>query len=143
MQSYLETSTTDIQPWTYSKAKLNLTVTNKNKYDKYKQMRALMPNLIHSLDANSLCSLYCIFSEEYPNAQFFSIHDCFGTTAEKVSLLKNILASVYTDLYSNDPYLIKFDREIIELIQDKTNFKVNDREIILSENNIFLMHDIS
>lgn len=42
----------------YSKVKLNLKVTIKNKYDKHKQIRSLMPNLIHSLDGSSLSLLY-------------------------------------------------------------------------------------
>lgn len=57
-QSYLETKSTSITPFMYSKVKLNLKVTIKDKYDKNKQIRALMPNLIHSLDGSSLSLLY-------------------------------------------------------------------------------------
>ena len=37
---------------------LNLSVTFNGEYDKKKQIRALMPNLIHSLDACSLSLLH-------------------------------------------------------------------------------------
>ena len=84
----------------YSKVRISLKVTE-NKYDKRKQTRALMPNLIHSLDSTSMSLLYKLFSSFYKDQekQLFSIHDCFGTTCDKVSVLKTILASVYTDLY--------------------------------------------
>lgn len=97
----------------HSKIKLNLKVTIKDKFDKNKQVRALMPSLIHSLDATCLSLLY----EEFINSfnlknvtQFFSVHGYFGTTCDKVYIVKTILASVYTDLYSSDPYLYKFDK---------------------------------
>lgn len=57
-QSYLETRTTSITPFMYSKIKLNLKVTNKKKLDNKKQIRALMPNLIHYLDSTSLSLWY-------------------------------------------------------------------------------------
>jgi DNA-directed RNA polymerase len=53
-QSYLEVKSTSIRPFLYSKTKINIQVVNKDKYDKSKQIRALMPNLIHSLDALDL-----------------------------------------------------------------------------------------
>ena len=114
-QSYLKTTTTSISPFYYSKTKLNFKVSSKNEYDKRKQSNALMPNLIHSLDASSLCMLYNIFRKEFGDTvQFYSIHDCFGTTADKVSMLKTLLASVYVELYSNDHYLIDFHKDIID-----------------------------
>ena len=58
-----------------------------------------MPNLIHSLNATSLNILYSKFSFVYDNPQFLAIHDCFGTTMDKVYTLKTLLASVYTYLY--------------------------------------------
>ena len=103
----------------YSKVKLNLKITIKNKYDKKKQIRSLMPNLIHSLDGSYLSLLYEKFSHLYCNdetLQFFSIHDCFATTCDKVSNLKTLLASVYTDFYSSDPYLYNFDKFILDTI---------------------------
>ena len=118
-QSYLETKSTTITLFMYSKIKLNLKVTIKDKYDKHKQARALMPNLIHSLDATSLILLYEQFISSFCSknqTQFFSVHDCFGTTFDKVFIFKTILASVYTDLYSSDPYLHKFNKSILDNI---------------------------
>jgi DNA-directed RNA polymerase len=98
----------------------------KDKFDKNKQIRALMPNLIHSLDSISLSLLFESFSKSYNDSvQFFSIHDCFGTTCEKVFVLKTILASVYIDLYSTDPYLIKLDNNVFDQIERESDYKVD------------------
>ena len=126
----------------YSKTKLNLTITEKDKYDKTKQIRALMPNLIHSLDANGLCTLYYFFSKHYISCQFFGVHDCFGTTAKKVFMLKTTLASVYTDIYTKDKYLINFDKDILDMISTKPDLKLENRVITLMSGKTYELHDL-
>jgi DNA-directed RNA polymerase len=146
-QSYLEKKSTSITPFLYSKVKINIQVVNKDKYDKSKQIRALMPNLIHSLDASSLSLLYNKMSMIYDNPQFLCIHDCFGTTFDKVDTLKTMLTSVYMEVYSNNPYLEEFDRNIINYIEQQTG-KIIDKEqriIELTINGIqkyYELHDI-
>jgi DNA-directed RNA polymerase len=93
-----------------------LKVSSKDKFDHKKQIRALMPNLIHSLDAYSITELYNLFSLKYDECQFYSIQDCFGTTCDKVETLKTLLVFVYVDLYSDNNYLVKFDNNIIKYI---------------------------
>ena len=52
--------------------KLNLSVTFNNEYDKKKQIRALMPNIIHSLDAFSLSLLHKkVLLYKISNPQFY------------------------------------------------------------------------
>lgn len=145
-QSYLETKSTSIAPFMHSKIKLNLKVTVKDKFDKKKQVRALMPNLIHSLDATSLSLLYEQFyinSDINDPTQFFSVHDCFGTTCEKVFRLKTILASVYTDLYSRDPYLCKFDQSLALANEANTHYKLDrvNRTVDLTHGK-YTIHDL-
>nr|YP_009543520.1 DNA-dependent RNA polymerase [Coniothyrium glycines]AYU74410.1 DNA-dependent RNA polymerase [Coniothyrium glycines] len=146
-QSYLESKSTSITPFMYSKVKLNLKVTIKDKYDKKKQIRALMPNLIHSLDASSLSLLYTEFikSYSYNDVQFFSVHDCFATTCDKVFRLKTVLASVYTELYSDESYLIKFDTHILDAIENNTDYKLDrvNRKIELPDGSTILIHDVN
>jgi DNA-directed RNA polymerase len=143
-QSYLETKSTTIPPFTYSKIKLNLRLSIKDKYDKNKQVRALMPNLIHSLDGSSLSLLFNQFSNLYnKSSQFYSVHDCFGTTCDKVFILKTILASVYTDIYSSEPYLYNFDKDILDNIEKKTNYKLDRKNRTLEFlNTTYTIHDI-
>lgn len=143
-QSYLETRSTTITPFMHSKVKLNLKVTIKNKFDKNKQIRALMPNLIHSLDATSMSLLHKEFSDHFKDKQqLFSIHDCFGTTCDKVFVLKTILASVYTDIYSSDQYLIKFDNNILDYIENNTNYELDRKNRILYlPKTKYVIHDV-
>jgi DNA-directed RNA polymerase len=144
-QSYLETKSTTITPFIHSKVKLNLR-TSENKLDRNKQSRSLMPNLIHSLDATSMSLLHKQFSSIYGDQfiQLYSVHDCFGTTCDKVFVLKTILASVYTDLYSSNQYLLKFDNCILDSIENQTDLTLdrNKRTVINSDGKKFILNDV-
>jgi len=142
-QSYLESKTTVIKPFTHSKIKINLKTNIKDKYSKTKQIRALMPNLIHSLDATSLSLLCNNFYRNFKGAQFYSVHDCFGTTCDKVPILKTMLASVYTELYSNEPYLKRFDECVLNGIKYSTNYTFDSktRKLYLDKQE-YIIHDI-
>lgn len=98
-----------------------------------------MPNLIHFLDAYSLTTLFHEFCITFNEPYFFSIHDCFGTTCDKVETLKTILVSVYTDLYSTDQYLKKFYNSILTTIENVSRHKLNrtERTIYLPNQNKF------
>lgn len=67
----------------------------------------------------------------YPDSQFYSVHDCFGTTADKANALKDLLARVYVDLYSTNTYIVEFDKFLISEIDANTNYKWTDRTIHL------------
>lgn len=90
-QIYLENKNITISPYSYKKSKIYLKVWNKDKFDHNKQIRALMPNLIHSLDAYSMTELFYVFSTKFNDVQFYSVHDCFGITLDKVQSLKDLL----------------------------------------------------
>lgn len=147
-QSYLQTKSTTITPFMFSKIQLKLKVTIKDKFDANKQIRALMPNLIHSLDGSSLSLLYEQFINSFyfrkkDAIQIFPVHDCFGTTCDKVFILKTILASVYTDLYSSDPYIYKFDKFILDSIENNTDIKLDPvNRIVYYQNNKYTIHDV-
>lgn len=81
-----------------------------------------MPNLIHSLDGTTLTLLFDKFCNFFYEPQFYSVHDCFGTTCDKVDVLKILLASIYIDLYSSEPY--KFDQDIFNYLTSN-NITVN------------------
>lgn len=98
-----------------------------------KQINAFMPNVIHSLDATSLSLLYNSFSKEFFSVQFYSVHDCFVTTCDKVFVLKTILASVYTD--ASEAYLYKFNKGIFDQIENSTDYTVHHikRAVVLDK----------
>jgi len=89
-------------------------VPNKEVLSSSKQIRALMPNLIHSLDAASLALLTDLY---YKNTtcngkSIFAVHDCFAVTANNIENVMGLLKLVYMKIYSNGTYLKDFDKEI-------------------------------
>ena len=80
-QNYYANKTIKLKLFIYTKDLLNLNILDKNKTNTRKQIRALMPNLVHSLDAASLALLIENFFKEDKTKNFFSVHDCFAVTA--------------------------------------------------------------
>lgn len=124
-QSYLSTRTHPIKPFNHQKITLNLRVTDRNKLDKNRQIRSFMPNLIHSLDAASLTLLYNKFLKISSDKLFFSIHDCFGVTASNVDNLKIMLASVYTEIYSDTIYLKNLHNHFVSILENCSYCAIN------------------
>jgi len=133
-QSYLKKETKRIPVSSFSTSTINLSKAVKGMMNLHKQTTALMPNLIHSLDATSMTLLYNEFCEIYSeNTNLFTIHDCFATTSERIENLMTILRSVYTKLYSKEPYLRDFDKGIIATIKanysDSLNWSESERTL--------------
>jgi DNA-directed RNA polymerase len=91
-QSYLEVKSTTITPFMHRKVKINLQTTIKDRFDKEKQKRALMPNLIHSLDASSM-SLFC-----YIKNYFLFIAVQFNYTLYTIVLELHAIKSLHLKL---------------------------------------------
>lgn len=116
-QYYIDSEAIRLKPFKFRKNTFNIKVKN-NKINKNKQIRALMPNLIHSLDAASLCLIVDMFSQDKSNKiNFFAIHDCFAVTANNIVNLIKIIKLVYIKIYSEDSYLKRFDEGIINSIK--------------------------
>lgn len=116
-----------------------------------KQKNALMPNLVHSLDAASMILLYyslkkTVSKQNYVN--FYSVHDCFGVTADKVELLITLIRNIYIDIYSDNKYIKTFDKDVIENIkihfggEEKVKYIENTREIIVDIDKIIKLPKI-
>lgn len=75
------------------------------------------------------------------NLQFYSVHDCFGITADKAAITKTLLASVYITLYSEEEYLKIFDKCILDNIKLMTNCKIENRTVYLDKGK-YVLHDI-
>ena len=110
-QSYLDSKTLKIKPFGFIDSRYNFKTVIKDRFDLVKQSNALMPNLIHSLDASSIALLYERLSENN-TYNLFTIHDCFAVTTDKVELLINLLKAVYIKIYSESKYLLLLDKHI-------------------------------
>lgn len=109
-----------------------------------------MPNLIHSLDATSLSLLINFFFQkkdlenETISQNFYSVHDCFAVTANNIARLTNILKLVYIKLYSENKYILDFDKSIINNIKSiygEENFNENERTLYF-ENKKFILPEV-
>lgn len=128
-----------LRPYSYNKSSFTLKVTT-NSLRGNKQLRSLMPNLIHSLDATVLALLADnLFNNiESKIVNFYSIHDCFAVTANNIVTLFNSLKSVYTKIYIQDVYLRDFDNFIklyIKLTYGKECFNDDTLKITVILNN--------
>lgn len=136
-QSYMKIKETRVKPLNYSKMTFALKIPIRNEYDKLKQARALMPNLIHSLDSSSLILLlnkyFYDYKQEWKN--IYAIHDCFAVTANNMEYIINTLKTVYISLYADEGYLIKLNRGFIEHIKNHVgdSFSEENLEIYLDE----------
>lgn len=148
-QKYMMQHTLKINPFAYLSNTLSLTITDKIKMDKNKQLLAFIPNLVHSLDAATLTLLYSSLAKTINSdginsyLNFYSVHDCYGVTAKYVDLLIETLRTVYIQLYSSKGYIEKFDEDIINIIiitqgEDKCKYSPEDRIIYINKKKIVL-----
>lgn len=146
-QSYLETESEPIQVFEFSKKVLKFSILKKPiSLNKDKQIRALMPNLIHSLDATTMFLLYHEFTNNYgENTNLYTIHDCFATTSDKSKKLITVIWSIYTNLYSNNQYLRDFDQGILNTIKDNLRKEVKwnlEKRELRYKGRVILLHDV-
>ena len=113
-QSYLATDEVRLKPFSYNKSKFIVKIPNREKYNSKKQIRAFMPNLVHSLDAVSLALLVDMYFNNSRGdiKNIYAIHDCFAVTANNVENLMELLKLVYIKIYSEGKYLKQLDDEI-------------------------------
>lgn len=124
-QYYMHIEAIRVKPFKLKTSSFILKITNKNKINKEKQIRALMPNFIHSLDATSLFKLVKLFFS-FNNTNFYSVHDCFAVTCNNVDMLFDLLKAVYINIYLDNSYLRKFDEGVINNIKSHFGESVFD-----------------
>lgn len=152
-QQYMAKKTLKIEPYTFLSNSLTLTITDKIRIDKRKQISAFMPNLVHSLDAATLSLLYNSFYktlklENNKHVNFYSIHDCYGVSAKYVETLIQMLRTIYIDIYSVNTYIQKFDEDVISSIiasqgEEKCKFDKENRTIIIEKRKEIILPEIS
>lgn len=125
-QHYLKSKQSIISTKLFNSTKKMVIKENLNKIDNLKQSNAIIPNIIHSLDANHLINL--INSSGLQNfGPIITIHDCFGTHTNNMEELVFRVKKEFILLYSQDNFLETFHNRIIQSIKD------NNYDIIFDE----------
>ena len=90
-----------------------------------------MLNFIHSLDASNVHLLINCLSKE-SNISFYTIHDCFASTPNKIGILESTVKKAFINIYFKDEgYLLKTHKIFIKEIKDKFEIKIiNDKECV-------------
>jgi len=121
-QHYLKSKETVISTKLFNQKKKMVIRESLNEMDKLKQSNAIIPNIIHSLDATHLINLINN-SVDIGFAPIISVHDCFGTHPNKMDELAFMVKKEFVLLYSQDNFLETYHNRLIQSIKDN-NFEV-------------------
>ena len=93
--------------------------------DNAKQTQAIIPNIIHSLDASHLMNIINQISNKYP---ILTIHDCFGSHPNFIEQLKFLVIIEFVNLYSNSNFLELLHQRILQNLLDH-HFEIKEDQI--------------
>lgn len=121
-QHYLKSKQSVISTKLFNKTKKMVIKEYLNETDKLKQSNAIIPNIVHSLDATHLMNVINTnFDEKYD--PIITVHDCFGTHPNNMEQLVYRVKKEFIILYSQQNFLQTFHNRIIQSIRDN-NFEV-------------------
>ena len=107
------------------KNNLNINI-NINILEKRGQVNAIIPNIIHSLDASHLMNV--VLSAKDKNIKYvLPIHDCFGTQPNAVDRLFDLLKLEFVKLYANEELLTKFHNNIKQSIKNNQGYFIKKK----------------
>jgi DNA-directed RNA polymerase, mitochondrial len=93
-----------------------------DKKDTRREVQAIIPNIIHSLDASHLILIINKW-----NSFILPIHDCFGTHPNDMIHLAELVRETFVYLYSSENFLKRIDEKFRQnLIDYKVNTIVKD-----------------
>jgi DNA-directed RNA polymerase len=94
--------------------------------DKTKQIQAVIPNIIHSLDASHLIKII-LSAHKDKFKPIISVHDCFGTLPNLMKNLDYRVKKEFVELYSQSEFLNNFHQRFIQSIKDN-QFDIIDQD---------------
>lgn len=140
-QRYLKKKTIKIKLSLFQKTKTLIYKELTDKTDKSKQEQAIIPNVIHSLDASHLMKIL-IQGEKDQFGPIITVHDCFGTLPSKMEELDFRVKKEFLLLYIDGNFLFKFNERCLQTIRDNgieiySNSK-DKKEYVITQNNKLL-----
>ena len=124
-QSYMKTEAKRVSIKLGQKSKVLVVRKTTGFVDTAKQAQAIIPNMIHSLDATHLINIINNASESktLSAVPVISVHDCFGTLPNKMADLELLVKKEFINLYTKTNFLQKFHDRVILSIKDH-NYEV-------------------
>lgn len=116
-QHYLKTKQNTINLSIFGKTKKIILRETMETMDKGKQTQAIIPNIIHSLDATHLMSIINS-ANSLGFKPVLTIHDCFGTLPNKMADLELSVKKEFIETYKNEDFLNKFHDRILQTLED-------------------------
>lgn len=140
-QHYLKSKINKISISMGSKNKTLVLREFEDEINNRKQIQAIIPNIIHSLDANHLIKIINSVNRGQEGARYnknylkyiIPVHVCFGTHPNQLGLLEEIVKREFIWIYSNVKFLVKFHNKIIKNIKD------NNLKFINKDNKMFVV----
>lgn len=127
LHSYKDANILRVNKYKGYKQSFVVKLYNIDKINISKNSIALMPNLIHSLDANSLLLLInSLYNLNSFSNNFTSVHDCFGTSIKDIVILKYTLTSLYIDIYNNGSFIDDFHNQFLKTLSNFSNCSIDD-----------------
>lgn len=87
------------------------------KISKQRQVNALMPNIIHSMDAGNIVNL--IKKIKKYDLNLLTIHDCFGTHASDVPVVQHEVKVGFVELYCKRDFITRFHETSLRSITER------------------------
>lgn len=124
-QSYMKTEAKRVSIKLGQKSKVLVVRKTTGFVDTAKQAQAIIPNMIHSLDATHLINIINNASESktLSAVPVISVHDCFGTFPNKMADLELLVKKEFIHLYLKTNFLEKFHDRVLLSIKDH-NYEV-------------------
>jgi DNA-directed RNA polymerase, mitochondrial len=119
-----------------NKAQKIVLKTATDKLDKKKQIQAIIPNIVHSLDSAHLINILNS-SSDFDLNQILPIHDCFGVHPNDINKLTYLVKREFITLYTENNFLEKYHNRLIQALKDN-NYNIltdkDNKEYILPKN---------
>lgn len=132
-QNYMKSKKSVVTINLFGKSKKIILKNKSDLIDKLKQKQAIIPNIIHSLDA---CHLNNIISKAEDNnfSPVITVHDCFGTLANQMGQLDYMVKKEFILLYSQNKFLEDFHNKFISTIEN------NNIELITEDDKSYVLY---
>lgn len=141
-QKYINFTTTTLSAKILGKTrKVNVNVPNEDSLNSLKQINSFVPNLVHSMDAGHLALLVNSIILQNNNMNILSVHDCFGTNANDIKILKYLVINTFIKIYGDNDFIDKLHNLSIETVTNIFSITSDNKFVIASNNRLLKIPD--